>query len=236
MIFVKNHKIRSMITRTFFTLAIVLGSLMNLIAQPFEGKITFSISFPTITDPQTAAMLPKEATAFFKKGKSRMEMNMAMGMKQTTISDAETKKTVMLMDMMGQKYAIVSDMEDDSDKEAKELADKAKVNVTSETKKIAGFNCKKAIVTYQDPNQDNKEVSMTLWFTEELEADKGYMTGPMSKIKGAVLEYSIDQGVMSMVLSATSVTKEAVADQLFVAPPEYKQMTQEELQKMMGGR
>jgi hypothetical protein len=58
----------------------------------------------------------------------------------------------------------------------------------------------------------------------------------MSKIKGAVLEYSIDQGVMSMVLSATSVTKEAVADQLFVAPPEYKQMTQEELQKMMGGR
>jgi GLPGLI family protein len=140
------------------------------------------------------------------------------------------------MDMMGQKYAIVSDMEDDSEKEAKELADKAKVNVTSETKKIAGFNCKKAIVTYQDPNQDNKEVSMTLWFTEELEADKGYMTGPMSKIKGAVLEYSIDQGVMSMVLSATSVTKEAVADQLFVAPPEYKQMTQEELQKMMGGR
>jgi GLPGLI family protein len=222
--------------KTYFTLLLMLGSLLNLLAQPFEGKITFSISFPTITDPQTAAMLPKEATAFFKKGKSRMEMNMAMGMKQTTISDAESKKSVTLMDMMGQKYAIVSDMEDDSDKEAKELAEKAKVKISGETKKIAGYNCQKAILTYPDPNQDNKEVSMTLWFTEELEADKGYMSGPMSKIKGAVLEYSIDQGVMSMILSATSVTKETVADQLFVAPPEYKQMTQEELQKMMGGR
>lgn len=223
-------------TKIILTVSLIIVSVLGVSAQPFEGKIVFSISFPTITDPQTASMLPKEATAYYKKGKSRMEMNMAMGMKQTTISDSETKKTTVLMDMMGQKYAIESDQNSEDEKKAKEMSEKAKVKVTGETKKIAGYTCKKAVLTYTDPEQENKEVEMVLWFTNEIEADKGYMTGPMSKIDGAILEYSIDQGAMSMVLAAKSVNKESVPAQMFEVPAEYKKMTQEELQNMMGGR
>ena len=216
-----------------FTALLIAMNCLTLLAQPFEGKITFAISFPSITDPQAMAMLPTEATSYFKGDDTRMEMNMAMGMKQVTLANAKTKKSVVLMDMMGQKYAIeAGDVEDDKVKEAE---DKVKVNKTKETKKIAGYTCTKAIVSYPNPENEKEKSEMTLWFTEELEASKGYISGPMSKIEGAVLEFSIDQGQMSMILSAKEVKKMAVKQEMFEVPAEYKKMTQEELQNMMGG-
>ncbi|MEX1189435.1 MAG: DUF4412 domain-containing protein [Bacteroidia bacterium] len=218
--------------KIIFSIVFIAFQAMSMLAQPFEGKITFSINFPSISDPQTMAMLPKEATAYYKGSKSRMEMNMAMGMKQVTISDVSSEKTVSLMDMMGQKYAI--EVENDKE-ESKEMQDKVEVKNTKETKKIAGYTCTKAIITYPNPEKEKEEINMTVWFTEELEASKGFMTGPMKKIKGAILEYSIDQGAMSMLLSAKEVAKQAVKDDMFTVPADYKKVTQEELKNMMGG-
>jgi GLPGLI family protein len=213
---------------------LVLIQSAAILAQPFEGKILFSIEFPGMNDPQTAAMLPKEAVSYFKAKKSRMEMNMMMGMKNVTISDASTGNSVVLMDMMGQKYAIQNKSED-TDKATKELESKAKVEITKETKTIAGYTCKKAILEFPSEKNPKENSKMTVWFTEDIEVDKGYIKGPMSKIKGSILEFSVNEGPMAMILSAKSVVKEKVSDDKFITPEGYKSVTQEELQMMMGG-
>lgn len=203
-------------------------------AQPFEGKIVFSIEFPGMDDPQTKAMLPTEAVSYFKNNKSRMEMTMMMGMTNTTISDAEAGTAVVLMDMMGQKYAVSTDKAA-SEKENKEMESKAKVTVTNETKMIAGYKCKKAIVEFPSEKNPKETSKMTVWFTKDIELSKGYVKGPMSKIDGSVLEFSMNEGPMSMVLSAKEVVKTKVSDDKFIVPAGYKKVTQDELKQMMGG-
>jgi GLPGLI family protein len=203
-------------------------------SQPFEGKITFSIDFPGMQDPQTKAMLPTEAVSYFKNKKSRMEMTMMMGMTNTTISDADAGTAVILMDMMGQKYAVSTDKAA-TDKESKELESKAKVSVSNETKVIAGYTCKKAIIEFPSEKNPKEMSKMTVWFTKEIDLTKGYVKGPMGKIDGSVLEFSMNEGPMAMVLSAKDVVKVKVADDKFVVPDGYKKVTQDELKQMMGG-
>lgn len=207
---------------------------LQLFAQSFEGKIVFEISLVGVTDPQMQAMMPKETVAYFKKNKSRMEMSMMMGMKNVTISDGDTKSAVTLMDMMGQKYAIVNDGKSNTPEQSKMLED-TKVEITKETKKIAGYTCTKAIITVPAGGKIKEASKMEVWYTKELSMNKGYVSGPMSKIEGSALEFSIKQSGMDIKLTARDVLKQPVSDELFIVPTDYKKMTQEELMKTFGG-
>lgn len=195
-------------------------------AQPFEGKILFTMDYPKLPDPSMASMMPKESVSYFKGGKTRVEMNMAMGVKNVTIADSDAKTAVSLIDMMGQKFAITTDA---NNPEAEKAVEEAKVTVTKDSKKIAGYNCTKAVIETKDG--DKQEV----WFTKDLKLPKGHVNGPMKKIDGSVLQYGINQNGMEMVLTAKEVVKEKVSDDKFAIPADYKKMTQEEFMKSMGG-
>ena len=215
-------------------LSVMVFMGLQLFAQSFEGKIVFEISLVGTNDPQMQAMMPKETVAYFKKNKSRMEMNMMMGMRNVTISDGDTKSAVTLMDMMGQKYAITNDGKSVSPEQKKMMED-TKVEVTKETKKIAGYTCTKAIITVPAGGKLKEATSMEIWFTKDLSLNKEFVAGPMGKIEGSALEFSIKQNGIDMKFSARDVLKQPVSDDLFLIPAEYKKMTQEELMKTLGG-
>jgi GLPGLI family protein len=214
-------------------LSVLLFAGFTLSAQNFEGKIVFEISFPEFSDPQMAAMLPKEAVAYFKKSKSRMEMNMMMGMRNVTISDGVAKSSVTLMDIMGQKYAVESK---EVNPDQKKMVEEAKVTVAKEQKKIAGYLCTKAVIEMPVSSTSKEITKMEMWFTKDLSFNPDFVGGPMSKIDGSVLEFEIKQSGMNMKLSAKEVVKQPVSDELFVVPTAYKKTTPEELKKAMGGR
>ena len=163
-----------------------------------------------------------------------MEMEMAMGMKSTSITDSKTGNSVTLMDMMGQKYAISSSNDDEY---LKKQQDKMKVNIvnTDEQKTIAGYSCNKAIVTFTDTTSSN-ETSLNVWFTKDLNISNKHVQGPFAGIGGSMLEYSISQQGFSMQFIATNVNKESVDDAKFSIPPDYKPMTQADMMRMFGGR
>ena len=219
--------------RIFLLTCLVVLSI-NLFAQSFEGKIVFEMSFPDFKDPQMAAMLPKEAVAYFKNNQSRMEMNMMMGMKNSTISDGIKKTSVTLIDLMGQKYAIENSASNDA--EQKKLKESTKVSITRDKKMIAGYMCTKALVEIPNPENAKELIKMDMWFTKELSINKNYMNGPIEKIDGSVLEFSLDQSGMKINLSAKEVLKQPVSDDLFLIPSGYKRMSSAELMKMMGGK
>src|SRR5689334_18950096 len=118
-------------------------------SKPFEGQIVYEISYPGLDmDITEQAMFPKETSVYFKDGKQRTEMQMGNDMSNATITDAKAKTSVTLMKMMGSKYAIKMDLTEIEDVQSKNL--KHKVIVTGETKKILGYNCKKATVTIDE--------------------------------------------------------------------------------------
>jgi GLPGLI family protein len=196
-----------------------------------EGKITFEIEINNAEEmnDQMLAMMPKEMVVYFKDGKSRGEMDM-MGGKIVSITDGKAGETISCMDIMGKKQAIKTTKED-AEKEKAKLGD-YDVKITDDTKDIAGYKCRKAIITYK--NKDAKENDMVVWFTNELEASNSEKYS-WKGIDGYMMEFSVDQRGMAMKFTCTEVKKQEVSDDMFKIPDGYTVMTTEEMMKQYGG-
>ena len=210
-------------------LAIFAISSFAASAKEFKGVITYKITLSGsgVTD-EMKNMMPKTMTMSIKGNKARSEMVMMMG-KTVSITDGDAKETITLMDMMGQKIAIQSNYEEIM----KEMADspESKVEITSETKEIAGYTCKKAIVTIPE---DDMEI--IVYYTEELGSSALNFDNPQFKdINGVMLEFEMPSEQFSMHFIATSVEKKNVEDSEFTIPEGYQVKTQEEMKSMFGG-
>ncbi len=214
------------ITLALFT---VLTAL-SLNAQTFaEGRIVSKISYPDFDNPGILAMLPKEMVTYFKGDKTCIEQPGAMG-KTIIISDAKKKETKVYMPTGG---AVITKSDAEAKKEvARE--NEATVTVTTETKVIAGYTCKKATVKYKDGEEGE------IWFCPELTRPaSASWNKPYPSITGMVMEYTIIKksqiGDITMVMTVTEVSKETVDKSRFEAPAgKWKAMTMEEYMKAMG--
>jgi GLPGLI family protein len=198
-------------------------------AKEFKGVITYKITVEGsgVTD-EMKNMMPKTMTMTIMGNKARSEMVMSMG-KTVSITNGDSKETITLMDMMGQKIAIKSNY--DEIKAELEKSPKVKVEVTSETKDILGYICKKAVVTNLE---DDSEIFV--YFTEELGSSALNFDNPQFKdINGVMLEFEIPNEQFTMKFSAVSVEKKSVSESEFTIPEGYQIKTKEEMQGMFGG-
>ncbi|MEO8088305.1 MAG: DUF4412 domain-containing protein [Bacteroidota bacterium] len=195
-----------------------------------EGKINFEISMTSEEEmnDQMLAMMPKEMVVYFKDGKSRSEMKM-MGGTVVAITDSKAGETISCMDIMGKKQAVKTTKED-AQKE-KEKMGEYDVKITDDTKVLAGYKCRKAIITFKN----EKETPAEVWFTDELEASNSERYS-WKGIDGFMMEFSIDQKGMGMKFTCTEVKKAEVKDDQFTIPEGYTILTQEEMMKQYGGR
>lgn len=198
----------------------------------FNGLIVYNISFGGADiDPQMAAMMPKTMKMKIKGEKSRMEMSMGMG-STIVVFNGEDKSGFTLMDIMGQKYAMnmtTEELEKDIEKEPD-----VDVEVTGETKEIAGYECKKALVRSKESGAEDLE--MVVYFTDELGSGMLNYNNPMFKdVQGVMMEYSMKENNMNMTFTAISVTKEKIKDEEFVIPEGYNVMSMSDFENMFGG-
>ena len=93
--------------KLFHLLVLILLLPLNLLAQSFEGKIEYSISYKNLPPEmqQAEAMLPKNQSIWIKGNMSRFEQEMAQ-MSTIVISDSDVGSSTILMDLMGQKYQL----------------------------------------------------------------------------------------------------------------------------------
>lgn len=199
--------------------------------KPFEGIITYKISYPDnkFTESQQA-MFPKMLTVSIKGSNSKTEIKTQMG-DQIEITDYITKTKVALIDMMGQKYAVRSTAEEIEKENAKEPL--PSVEVTSETKVIAGYTCKKAVVTVNDDGAVSK---YDVFFTNELGPKAANFDNPLYKdIDGVMMEFSMKTPQFTMVFSATAVEKKSLSAKEFDIPSDFSVITKEELKSKLGG-
>lgn len=199
--------------------------------KPFEGIISYKITFPDskFTEAQLA-MFPKLVIVSIKGTKSRTEISSSMG-NQVSITDYADKTKIALFDIMGQKYAVKStaaEIEKENSKESN-----VKVALTEETKEIAGYKCKKAVVTSEEDGVKN---SYDIYYTNELGGKGTNFDNPLYKdIDGVLMEFIMKAPQFSMKFTASSVEKKSISAKDFEIPADYKLTTEEELKSKFGG-
>lgn len=224
--------------KLFSTLAVVALSALSLNAQIKEGSITYDMKLEGLPPEQAAMIGDMELKSTFKNTKVLTEMSSMMFTNQTLIDD---KGMLMLMEQMGNKIAVKQTKEEMEKEEAKQK-DKPtdpKIEYTTETKTIAGYECKKAVVTVV--GKDKKEEKMDVWYSDKFEnmnkEGKGRGQSFMKGLKGVPFEYSGAQGPMKFKMVAKEVSTDPVADAKFELSTEgYKMMTMDELKAMQGGK
>jgi preprotein translocase subunit SecD len=133
---------------------------------------------------------------------------------------------------MGRKYAIketAAEIQKDMEKEPA-----VKVEVTNETKTIAGYVSKKAMVTSE---QDGEKTVYEVWFTNEIGSKDANFDNPLYKdIDGVLMEFLMKTPQITMKFTVSSVEKKSVSAKEFEIPAEYKLTTKEELKSKFGGK
>lgn len=193
-----------------------------------EGKIIYEISYPDMMlDAEMLAMMPKESVVFFKGDFSRTDLNMGMGITSSSIFNSKTGEVIALTDLMGTKTAMKISAGDQKKSKEQNKRSQMKVILTGQTKEIAGYPCKRAVVKNDD------DTALDIYFTENIKA-RTTATIDWKEINGFPMEYYLDQNGLKMKFTATKVLLENVEDSLFQIPEGYKMITQEEMMKMMG--
>jgi GLPGLI family protein len=199
--------------------AILMATLSH--AQLKEGFIAYAMTLEGLPADQAAMMGDMESKIYFKDKKSYYEMNSMM---VTVKSVSDEKGTLTLMDQMGNKSYIKMTKEEIEKKtaESKDKIKDAKIEYTNDTKTIAGYECKKANVTYTTPKDGEQKTEV--WYTEKVPYVQGGRRAnggdPFNGLKGMPLEYSMNQGPMKVKMMAKEISQEKVPDSKFVLSTE----------------
>lgn len=191
----------------------------------FEGVVTYTVNASS-DNPQMAQMMAGGSgtmVTYIKGNKKRTDFNMGMMVNRKTIVDMSTKQSIMLMDMMGNKYELKTDLTKEKNNNPPTIKE------LDSTKQIAGYTCHAASISVTDPRSGDKQ-TFTIYYTDQLpyDADNGMYKG----LKGFPLQFGMMQQGITFKMSATKVEKKSLSDTTFNVPSGYKVFTsREDLQK-----
>ena len=203
---------------------VILPNRRTMAQSNFEGKIIYTITYANLPEEMKGyeSMLPKDVKIHLKNNKSRVEQSQLMGT-NVVVSDMDVKSGFLEMDVNGQKLRIMVSTAE-FDKEASKMPN---IEYIDESKTIGGYPCKKAIM-----KNDKGEEVMTVFYTEKIQ-NKAQME--FVGLKGFPLEYSMKQQNITMVMIADEISEESVPDHMFEKSEGYKDISEADLQQMMGG-
>jgi len=213
--------------RTFIIFSLFFLFSTNLISceskKNFEGKIEFDILYDLAPELESQrGMLATSMTYYIGNKFTRLTQQSSIG-EQSTIFLTKSKQTISLINLNDQKFAVTQEIEED----AKDY----KVEVLKETKMIAGFKCKKAIV-YLPGKNGQPDVPTEVFYTDAISAE---YNSQFPGVKGFVLEYKINAQGMVITYTAKTATPDPVDVSLSEIPNGYTKMTVSEFMMMMGG-
>jgi len=178
---------------------------------------------------------------YFKNGMTKIEIDLGMGTNQVII-DSKEKRTTTLFEAMGRKmgfYTTEADMQRmmagaDSGRpqqqRVQQFSPEVFIEYLSETKKIAGMECKKALIRYKD--RRGQEVQQEVWYSPEFKFGEGFKIRDvmrmanvpgLEKLKGFPMEFELTrQNGAKVHYQVTKVDLNAkVDDKTFIIPKDY---------------
>jgi GLPGLI family protein len=191
-----------------------------------------------------------KSKVFYKNGNMKMESDMGMG-KSLMFYTVENKTTTTLMEIMGRKMGFYSNEEDMKKMQAADTNQKriqafkpeVFVEYLSDSKKIAGITCYKAIIRYK--NSKGEEKQHDVWYTPDFRMGEEFKLNTLmrsdipgiSKIKGFPMEMElVRQNGMKVHYMVSKVDSNAkIDDKTFVIPTGYDIKPQSEMMRGNNG-
>ncbi|MBX9783481.1 MAG: hypothetical protein K2X48_09330 [Chitinophagaceae bacterium] len=188
---------------------------------------------------------------FLKNGNMKMETDMGMG-KSYTFYTVENKTTTTLMEMMGRKMGFFSNEEeikkmqaaDTNQKRIQSFKPETFIEYLSDSKKIAGTTCYKAIIRYK--NSKGEEKQQEVWYTPDFRMGEEFRISTimrsevpgLNKLKGFPMEMEVvRQNGMKMHYLVSKVDLNAkIDDKTFIIPGGYDIKPQSEMMRGGNGR
>ena len=233
----KNNLFKTLSAASLF----LLFSSPALIAQE---NFTVKMNIKTEGLPaEMAAYGEQDMVTYLKGDKAKTEISSMMF---STITYVNGQKITSLTDAMGNKSGYTTTKEELEQADKAEPSEKPSIVYTEEKKMIAGYECKKAIVT--SVGKDKKESITTVWVTDKITNNHKSMgksgrrgMADLSDLKGYPLAMEMPmnfQGTEAKVVMTTlEVSTTPIDDAVFVPNTDgYTMMTFKEMkekQKMM---
>ncbi len=200
-----------------------------------NGTITYKMSIDS-KDPQ-AAMLNGSTFEFAFNGSDSKLAALIMGglFSGNLIFNGSNNDGLALMNLMGQKKAIKMNADDiNSAQESTTGLDKVKISPISGTKQIAGYTCKKMLMSStQDPN-----VKTVVYVCDKIKPDSGtFFNAYMQMFKGFPLGFEVNSGTDKISILASEVSSKIPKKSEFKLniPSDYQETTIEKIMEDFGG-
>ena len=208
-----------------------LGNISNADAQRKfeEGTLLYSIEISSPDPSPAIAKSLKNATLTLslKDGKSRAEMNSALG-KEVNVYNSTNGKGFILKEYSGQKLMITATRENWLQKNKKNWD--IKFSIGSEETTVEGIKCKKATGSLPDGK------SIVVYFDPSTIIVNNDYNNAFPQIPGMPVQYEVNSGNLTFRYTLKSINSNQVPASQFEAPTSgYRVMTFEENQQLKIG-
>jgi hypothetical protein len=189
-----------------------------------QGIVEYSVTYISNKSSIPTNLLPKKATLKFKGNKSITSIEGFMGMFCfSNICDFKKYTNTMILKVMDNKYYYPG-----SKYEPPFFFDaltEINLEFKNETKTIAGFFCKKAIVSYKN----NSRAPFEIYYTNQLKIKNPNKSNPFDQVDGLLVEFNIVLNNIEMHLIANKYKNENISDELFKIPKEYRKVSKQKI-------
>jgi GLPGLI family protein len=207
----------------------MLFSCGNGSSNKTEGIILYKVTYPKMDKHNLMFdFMPNKMVMKFKDHKYTTDLSAGMGMFKTNfIVDKEADTFSQLVKLINKKYVLT--LKGNAISASTALLPKLNIEFTDETKKILGYNCKKAIITIDN---DEKEV-FTVFYTNEIAIESPNWCNQFKDIDGVMLEYQYEKYDVTMRLKAQSIKFTKIDDSEFEISDEYENISEEKMDMEM---
>lgn len=194
-----------------------------------EGTIHYEISyFESDKDNPLITLLPTTMTIKFKNNSSVGAIEGWLGVfKSSYISNYETKKNHSLLKVMDKKFNYETNFNEPNF--GFDEMPGLNVEITNQTKVIAGYTCKRAIATYGKEKKD----TFSVYYTNDILISNPNWNNPFKTIDGVLMEFQSSMRNVMMKCVAVKVENNDIADTEFQVPAGYKTVSRQEFEKVV---
>lgn len=191
--------------------------------QP-QGILEYNVVYLSNKSSMPTNLLPKKVILKFKAHKSITTIEGFMGMfSLSNLSDFRKQTNTMMLKVMDNRYFYAGEKF-----EPPFFFDDLKnfnISLVSETKLIAGLNCKKAIVSFKDIQKPSFEI----YYTDQINIKNVNKSNPFKTINGLLMQFNIRISNIEMQLTANKYKPDNVPDDIFDISKNYKKVSREKM-------
>lgn len=192
-----------------------------------EGKLEYKITYPKeLQDQGMTALLPDEMITYFKDDNILLTIKGGFGLYNLKyLSRASGDTCYTLFKLFDNKlYAKLG--EDQPLFVFKELGKPKITLIKDSVKEIAGFICKKAVISFPG----NRFKSVDVYYTDEIGRKKPNINTPFENIPGVLMEFNFFYKNLSFNLKANKFTSLSLPVSYFNVPNGYKETSENEIE------